>query len=82
MSKHTFSGTVRRELRKRIELANGFTTAPDGVEVGYIELTVDVERLINMLGVKALRSKGGRAQGQCGAIVAKVANRRREGGGQ
>lgn len=75
IAKH--KATVRVQARKRVPFpgasgATGFTTVPDGENVGSILVTVDLQRLAALLGPKAMRSKRRVSKIQGGIITVKA----------
>ncbi len=77
---HSFTAIVRRDLRKRVPLADGrpgFTTIDDGTEEGDALLEVDVAAILAWYGPKALGNKARRATAMHGAIKVTVTKARR-----
>lgn len=68
---------LRRDIGKRWETGTGFTTKPDGHELGDIELTIDLESVARLLGRKAMRNSRGKSTVMDGKIVARVVKRTR-----
>lgn len=68
---------IRRELRKRQHLENGFTTIPDGYELADIEIVVDMAQIARSLGQKAMANKAGRSRYMHGAVIVNVVRRQR-----
>lgn len=84
MSKQSFTlKALRRDIGKRVDtfdgagVKNGWTTKPDGYELGDIELVIDVDQLARVLGAKAMKNTGGRSSIAWGLVVAKVTKRQR-----
>ena len=67
-------GTVTIQLSKleRTEDGRSLTSRPAGEREGVVELTVDVEELVRVLGARALRNKSRRAIGMGGLVKARV----------
>lgn len=62
----------------------GWRSVPDGTLTGEVEIQVDLESLLQMLGARALKAKGKRAVGLGGRVIAIVnkSSLKREGAGQ
>jgi hypothetical protein len=61
----------RREIPVSGENCSGTTSVPDGYRDETVEVTIDLEKLKQMLALKAIRSKGGVAKEASGAVVVK-----------
>lgn len=71
---------MRRSVSKRVPTEGkltGYTSTPDGYELADIVLTIDLNAVIQRLGLDAMRNIGGKSIGLGGLIVAKATNRRR-----
>lgn len=67
MAKRVFDGWVNVESYKRVDGKLGWVK-----EVARVELSVDVEKLLQIMGDKVAASKRGRAIGMKGAVSAKL----------
>lgn len=78
-----FHKGMRRDIGRRADThdangkVNGWRTVPDGYELGDIELVIDMDALMRVMGDKALRNTTGKATIASGLIKARVSNRRR-----
>jgi hypothetical protein len=77
MAKHIFKGTVSRAVVQRVKTETGFTTVPDGALTGDATLEIDVDRIIQGLGQRALCSALGCSTVMHGAIVLRISNKRK-----
>jgi hypothetical protein len=72
--------TMHHMRQKRVPHVDGglrgWQWVPEFEELADVELSVDVDRLMALLGPRALRSKKGISSFVGGAIVAKATNRR------
>ncbi len=78
---HIYKGIASRTRSKKVATddGHGWTSQPDGVDLGDIMLEIDIGRLIAELGARALKSKRGIARYMSGAVVARASNVRRHG---
>jgi hypothetical protein len=76
---HIFKGTAARRRSKKVttEDGRGWTSQPDGVDAGDIMVEIDIGRIIDELGERALKSKRRTSRAMNGAIVARASNVRR-----
>ena len=75
----TFCRRITRRIDKKMPTKDGrgFMTVPDGSESAYIEMEVDIDRLLNYLGEKAMRNCSNKAVGLRGMLVARATKRER-----
>lgn len=69
--KHQAFGSfkVRVPHPRRVTTETGFTTVYNPETQENVKLFIDVEAIVNQIGVRAIRSKSGRAKYMHGAII-------------
>lgn len=71
------SKTIDTTVYRREEIEHGTRSVPDHTAEGLAEVWVDVAELLRILGPKALRARGKKAQALRGAIVVRIKNPRK-----